>query len=219
MIPFDKLKAKCFPLSAANVDTDQLIPARFMKESRRVGYGQFLLYDLRFDSTDAPKKTFMLNQERLSDASIIVAKRNFGAGSSREAAVDALVDYGFRCVIAPSFGDIFSSNAVNNGLLPAIVKESDAECLIEYCENVLLDSSTESPIVTVDLVTQLIHCADFVISFEIKPAWRTKLLNGWDDIDLTHAYQEKIDGFFKRYEVENAWAVRPLEEKMLAIEK
>jgi len=216
MTPFIQLKAKCFPLNAANVDTDQLIPARFMKESRSVGYGQFLLYDQRFDSKGVAIETFALSQERLADASIIVARRNFGAGSSREAAVYALVDYGFRCVIAPSFGDIFASNAVNNGLLPAVVSESDTRRLLEYCDNVLRNSSTESPIVTVDLEQQLIHCTDFSVSFEIKPAWRTKLLNGWDDIDLTRAYSEKIEQFYMHYQLSTPWAVRPENDQILA---
>ncbi len=119
MEPIRQLDALACPLAQANVDTDQLIPARFMKEPRSVGYGQFLLHDLRHDESGKPRHDFVLEHPQASQASILVARRNFGAGSSREAAVYALVDFGFRCVIAPSFGDIFASNAVNNGLLPA----------------------------------------------------------------------------------------------------
>ena len=217
MTPFKQLDAKCFPLDAANVDTDQLIPARFMQESRSVGYGQFLLYDQRFDSNNIARESFRLNQTRLADAGIMVAKRNFGAGSSREAAVYALVDYGFRCVIAPSFGDIFSSNAVNNGLLPALVTEADAQKLIDYCQNQLASSLTTAPIISVDLENKQIRCADRSIAFEIKSAWRSKLLNGWDDIELTQAYSENIAQFYTDYQLRSPWAVTPQDNTILAV--
>ena len=130
MQPFTRLTATACPLPLASVDTDQLIPARFMKRSRAEGYGGHLLYDLRFDADGRPRTGFPLNDPRWAGAQILVARRNFGAGSSREAAVYALVDFGIRCVVAPSFGDIFASNAVNNGLLPARVGEADAEALL-----------------------------------------------------------------------------------------
>ena len=123
MQPFQRLTATACPLPYANIDTDQLIPARFMKRSRAEGYGGYLLHDMRFSGDGAEIADFPLNRSRYRNAQIIVARRNFGAGSSREAAVYALVDYGIRCVIAPSFGDIFASNSVNNGLLPARVDE------------------------------------------------------------------------------------------------
>ena len=217
MTPFKQLEAKCFPLDAANVDTDQLIPARFMQESRSVGYGQFLLHDLRFDSNNIAIEAVMLNQTRFADASIMVAKRNFGAGSSREAAVYALVDYGFRCVIAPSFGDIFSSNAVNNGLLPAIVTESDAQKLIEHCDNLLANSTTDAPIISVNLEEQIIRCADMSIPFEVTSAWRTKLLNGWDDIESTQVHRKSIEQFYLNYQLSSPWAVEPKDNNILAV--
>ena len=131
MKPITILDTLGVALPAANVDTDQLIPARFMKEPRSVGYGQFLLHDVRHDEQGQRVPNVMLNHPMASKAEVMVSRRNFGAGSSREAAVYALVDDGFRCVVAPSFGDIFASNAVNNGLLPAVVTEEAAEQLLQ----------------------------------------------------------------------------------------
>lgn len=191
MEPIKKLSSLACPLALENVDTDQLIPARFMKESRDVGYGKFLLHDLRFDASQSPKE-FVLNDANASSAQIMVARRNFGGGSSREAAVYALVDFGFRCVIAPSFGDIFASNSVNNGLLPALVSERD-------CETLLSALNGEFRQVSVDLQEQRITLGDIEIAFDINPTWKLKLLNGWDDIDLTMAETPKIKRFRENY--------------------
>jgi 3-isopropylmalate/(R)-2-methylmalate dehydratase small subunit len=189
MEPFTAVKATACPLPLANVDTDQLIPARFMSRSRASGYGDYLLHGHRFDENGAAKPGCPLNDLRYSGAQALVALRNFGSGSSREAAVYALVDYGFRCVIAPSFGDIFASNAVNNGLVPAQVSEADAQKLITHLEQ-------DIPDVYIDLNTQSITAGALVIGFAIDPVWRMKLLNGWDDLDLTLSFQGKIDDFF-----------------------
>jgi 3-isopropylmalate/(R)-2-methylmalate dehydratase small subunit len=124
MQPFTHLTAMAVPLPYANIDTDQLIPARFMSRPRAQGYGEFLLYDRRREPG------FPLDDPAYAGAAIVVARRNFGGGSSREAAVYALVDAGIRCVIAPSFGDIFAANAANNGLLTARVSENVAEALL-----------------------------------------------------------------------------------------
>lgn len=198
MTPFTELTAPACPLARSNVDTDQLIPARFMKEPRSVGYGQFLLYDLRYEGLAKPVQDFVLNQSGAEQAEILVSRRNFGAGSSREAAVYALVDFGFRCVIAPSFGDIFSSNAVNNGLLPAVVSETDADRLLEAL-------GTDFAAITVDLTTQQIRYADLIVPFYINAVWKTKLLNGWDDIDLTEGYRQTIDTFVEHYQNRFPW--------------
>lgn len=199
MRPFTELTAPACPLARSNVDTDQLIPARFMKEPRRVGYGQFLLYDLRYDEAAQPDPTFILNQPGAEHSQILVTRRNFGAGSSREAAVYALVDFGLRCVIAPSFGDIFSSNAVNNGLLPAVVSEADADRLLQAL-------GTGFASVSVDLTTEQIRYADQIIPFDINAVWKTRLLNGWDDIDLTEGYRQTIDTFVDHYQSRFPWA-------------
>jgi len=188
MQPFTHHTGIACPLSLSGIDTDQLIPARFMKRSRAEGYGDYLLHDLRFDESGQPRDGFPLNVPQRRGASILVTRRNFGGGSSREAAAYALIDYGIRCVIAPSFGDIFASNAVNNGLLPARVSEEDGERLLSTLEAGERDS-------TVDLEAKTIRCGSVTVPFDIEPVWRTKLLNGWDDIDLTESYSADIQAF------------------------
>ncbi|MCE8021323.1 3-isopropylmalate dehydratase small subunit [Halomonas sp. MCCC 1A11036] len=198
MEPIKIIDAPACPLPLANVDTDQLIPARFMKEPRSVGYGRFLLHDLRHDESGRPVETFILNHPQATQAKTLVARRNFGAGSSREAAVYALVDFGLRCVIAPSFGDIFASNAVNNGLLPATVSEADAEAL--------LTALGDAPgTLHVDLETQRISTGELSVAFTIAPTWRTKLLNGWDDIDMTRQHAQAIQRFAGDYANQRPW--------------
>lgn len=198
MDAFTELTSLSCALPMANIDTDQLIPARFMKEPRSVGYGQFLLHDLRFDDNGQAQPEFPLNQNGADAARIMVAGRNFGAGSSREAAVYALYDYGFRCVIAPSFGDIFAANAVNNGVLPALVSEADNDAIFAAL-------AAGDGVLHVDLHHCQIHCGERTWSFSLSPVWRTKLLNGWDDIDLTEARRDDIDRFVERYRQARAW--------------
>jgi 3-isopropylmalate/(R)-2-methylmalate dehydratase small subunit len=199
MQPFQRLTATACPLPYANIDTDQLIPARFMKRSRAEGYGGYLLHDMRFAGEGIEVPDFPLNRPQFRNAQIVVARRNFGAGSSREAAVYALVDYGIRCVIAPSFGDIFASNSVNNGLLPARVQEQDAEALMRHLEN----DGTE---LTVDLEEQSVTAGDRNIPFVVDPVWRMKLLNGWDDIDLTLNQADAIARFTAEDAARRPWA-------------
>lgn len=194
MEPFVKLTARACPLGLANVDTDQLIPARFMKRSRAEGYGGVLLHDLRFAEDGRPRPEFILNQPAYADAKILVARRNFGTGSSREAAVYALWDFGIRCVIAPSFGDIFASNAVKNGLLPAMVSEVDADLLL-----------TAGGDMTVDLDAMTITANGHVATFAIDPVRRLQLLNGWDDIDLTRRHAGEIAAFRAEHRKNMPW--------------
>lgn len=206
MQPFQRLSATACPLPYANIDTDQLIPARFMKRSRAEGYGGYLLHDMRFAGEGVEIPEFPLNRPAYRNAQIVVARRNFGAGSSREAAVYALVDYGICCVIAPSFGDIFASNSVNNGLLPAKVDEQDAEALMRFLEN----DGTE---LTVDLGTQSITAGDVQVPFVVDPVWRMKLLNGWDDIDLTLSQADAIARFTAEDTARRPWAVPRLQNR------
>ena len=172
-------------LPIEGVDTDQLIPARFMSAPRPQGYGGFLLHDLRHDAEGQPDPDFPLNRAEAAGASILIARRNFGGGSSREAAVYALADAGFRVVVAPSFGDIFSGNCISNGLLPARVATGDAERLIAAAPTRL----------EVDLEAGTITGAGDPVRFDLDPVWRLKLINGWDDIDLTAAHAETIARF------------------------
>lgn len=170
-------------LPLENVDTDQLIPARFMSTPRAQGYGPYLLHDLRRNG-NVLRDDLALNLA--PGASVLVARRNFGSGSSREAAVYALVDAGFVAVIAPSFGDIFAANAVNNGLLPARV---------ENVEPLLVALGEGTLPCTVDLGTCEITLGGTLLTFAIDPTWRTKLINGWDDIDLTRSEAARIATF------------------------
>ena len=193
MRPFRQVSAPVCALPQANVDTDQLIPARFMKRPRSEGYGNFLLYDTRFDEAGAPRVN-PVDEALTRGAQVMVARRKFGSGSSREAAVYALVDAGFRCVIAPSFGDIFAGNAVNNGLLPAVVDEA--------CVEALLGADT----VCVDLEACRVVAGDAALPFRIDPVWRVKLLNGWSDIDLTLSHAEAIRAFAQADRSRRPWA-------------
>lgn len=199
MTPLRIVTAPACPLPMANVDTDQLIPARFMSRPRSAGYGDFLLYDLRFDAEGAKVAGFPLNDPVRQGAQVLVARRNFGSGSSREAAAYALADYGFRCVIAPSFGDIFSSNAVNNGLLPARMEEAEVEALLGWLE-------AGGREVTVDLDACRVMAGDQVWGFAIDPVWRTKLLNGWSDVDLTLSRAGEIAAFAQADHTRRPWA-------------
>jgi 3-isopropylmalate/(R)-2-methylmalate dehydratase small subunit len=181
-------------LDRESVDTDQLIPARFMSTPRSEGYGGFLLHDLRFDADGVAVPEFPLN--RHAQASVLVTRRNFGSGSSREAAVYALVDFGIRVVVAPSFGDIFASNAVNNGLLPARVGDTDA--LIAALARGTLPARA-------DLEAQTVTVGGATLPFVIDSTWRQKLINGWDDTDLTRVHATEIAAYRARRAAEAPW--------------
>jgi 3-isopropylmalate/(R)-2-methylmalate dehydratase small subunit len=200
LTPLVNVEAKACPLPLAGVDTDQIIPARFMKRPRSEGYGAFLLHDLR-QGADAPATC--LDNPVYQGAAVLVARRNFGSGSSREAAVYALADYGFRVVVAPSFGDIFASNAVKNGVLPARVSEADAEALLAS------EAVREGRAIRIDLAGQTITAGNLVAAFDIDPVWKTQLLNGWDDIDLTMARTDDIESFRARDALARPWAPPP----------
>lgn len=181
-----------------NVDTDQLIPARFMSTPRVQGYGDFLLHDMRRDDAGVLRPDFPLNGPE--PASVLIAGRNFGSGSSREAAVYALVDAGFRAVIAPGFGDIFAANAINNGLLPARLEEREITALA----GALGGGDAR---VSIDLGNCEIHAAGQVFAFDLDEVWRTKLIKGWDDIDLTLQHAARIASFRDRRVAENVWVL------------
>jgi 3-isopropylmalate/(R)-2-methylmalate dehydratase small subunit len=201
MDKFIRLTAKCCPLLVPNVNTDQILPARYLKWPRAKGLGNVLFHDLRRDAEGAERADFPLNKDVYRDAKILLAARNFGSGSSREAAVYALYDYGFRCVIAPSFGDIFAQNSVKNGLLTAVVKEPNVTKLAAS----IGQNPTQE--ITVDLQQCTIGCADLAFSFAIDPISRNQLLNGWDDIDLTDSYRERITAFKEKSIVDRPWVI------------
>ena len=184
-------------LARENVDTDQLIPARFMSAPRAEGYGGFLLYDLRRDAAGELLSDMALN--RHPGASILIAGRNFGSGSSREAAVYALIDAGIRAVAAPSFGDIFLGNAVNNGLLPAQISAEASEALFER----LADSAQQA---SIDIRSGRLILGTAEVGFDLDAAARMKLINGWDDIDLTLKDTASIGEFRDRRQTAAPWA-------------
>ena len=188
------------PLDIANLNTDALLPARFLKVPRAAGLGQFLLHDLQRDAHGHQQPDFPLNRPLWRDARIIVGARNFGCGSSRESAVYALMDAGIRCVIAPSFGDIFFANAVQNGLLAATVAEEDASTLMQ-----ILNDGSALPL-SVDLEERTITCGNRVFAFTIDDVSRVRLLNGWDDIGLTKNCREAIEAFKTDDRLRRPWA-------------
>ena len=203
MDKFTRLTGAACPINQTNLNTDQILPARYLKWTRAMGIGKVLFQDLRFDAEGNEKPDFPINKPAWRNAKIVVGARNFGCGSSREAAVYALYDYGVRCVIAPSYGDIFSGNAIQNGLLTAIVTDEEAAEIMEA-----LERTPEMP-VTVDLEQQTIVCGNRTYKFTIDPVRRTRLLNGWDDIALTESHRDRISSFKAEDRAARPWALPP----------
>jgi 3-isopropylmalate/(R)-2-methylmalate dehydratase small subunit len=201
MEKFVRLTGVACPLDVPNLNTDQILPARYLKWPRSAGIGKVLFQDLRFDSEGQERPDFPLNQPTWRDASVIVAARNFGCGSSREAAVYALYDHGIRCVIAPSFGDIFAGNAVQNGLLTAVVSDDEAAEMMAA-----LAVTPQLPLV-VDLEQQTILCGNRSYRFSIDPVRRARLLNGWDDIALTESFRDQIATFKTADRLRRPWVL------------
>ena len=187
MQPFGKHHGLAVALDRANVDTDQIIPKQFLKRIERTGFGQYLFYDWRFDESGAPRPDFVLNQPRYAGASILVAGRNFGCGSSREHAPWALADYGFRCLIAPSFADIFANNCLQNGLLTVTLAENRVAELRRRVQ------AREGYRLTVDLgERRIFDDQGFGESFAIEAFRRRRLLEGLDDIGMTLRHEAAI---------------------------
>ena len=202
MQPFQTLTATAAKLDQVNVDTDQIIPKQFLKKIERTGFGIHLFHDWRF-LDDAGQKTnpdFILNQSRYQGAQILVAGDNFGCGSSREHAPWALLDYGFRSIIAPSFADIFYNNCAKNGILLVALPEASVQQLFtEIEENVGCE-------LKVDLPNQKVQSPkELEFSFEIDPFVKHRLLNGLDDIGWTLQYQSEIESFESNYQKQAPW--------------
>jgi len=185
--PFVRVSGKAVPLDMANVDTDQVIPARFLKRPRDARYPTYAFHDLRFDENGVPRPDFVLNDPRFAGAEILVADRNFGVGSSREAAVYALAAIGIRCVIAESFGDIFHSNALKNFLLPVTLPGPVVAELRALAE-------AGAP-VTIDLEQQVVRAGNRQHAFAIPPFARAAMLEGLDDVGLTLKHLPEIEAF------------------------
>jgi len=189
---FNILKSSCVPLPIENIDTDQIIPARFLKATERKGFGDNLFRDWRFNTDNSPKKDFVLNDEKFN-GQILVGGKNFGSGSSREHAAWAIYDYGFRCVISSFFADIFRNNCLNIGVLPL---KLSAEFLDKIFRSVYDDSKIE---VTVNLPDQkvLIPKLNLSESFDINSYKKENMLNGYDDIDYLMNIKDNIIQFSK----------------------
>ena len=188
------------PLPIANVDTDQILPARFLRKPRDAGYGRFLLHDLRFDGSGVTRPEVPLNRPVFANAPILAALDNFGCGSSREGAVYALVDHGFRVILAPSFGDIFYSNALKNGLLCVAMPAPSLRALI--------DRTLSSPVeITVDLPAQTVTLPDGAHHrFEIDDFRKDCLIRGLDELAMTLALDDRIRAFEERHQGQAPWA-------------
>ena len=200
MEPFRKIDEVAAPMGTPNVDTDQIIPARFLWRKRSDGWGHLLFNDLRFNDDGSEKPQFVLNRAEYRPARVLVADRNFGCGSSREHAVWSLYDYGFRAVIAPSFGDIFFNNSFQNGLLPIVQP-------IEVCE-ALRAALEQKPgaHIQVDLEAQKIIAPDGTeFDFTIDPFRKECLLAGTDEVRFTLSQADKIAAFEKTYENGMPW--------------
>ena len=182
MVPFTILASKATPLDRVNVDTDQIVPKQFLKLVKRTGFGKYLFYDWRFDRDGKPRSDFVLNNQKYSGRQIMLARDNFGSGSSREHAAWAILDYGFRAVIAPSFADIFYNNCFKNGILPARLKPDEVDYLFMNDE---LD-------IEIDLEKQLVVAGDRKMHFEIDDFRKKLLLEGLDSIGLTLQFEGQI---------------------------
>ncbi|WLR56161.1 3-isopropylmalate dehydratase small subunit [Mesobacillus subterraneus] len=190
MSSFTEMKGKVAAMDRTNVDTDQIIPKQFLKRTEKTGFGQYLFYDWLYKANGELNDDFELNHPDNKGASILIANENFGCGSSREHAPWALLDYGFKVLIAPSFADIFKQNCLKNGILPVVLPEKDVSYLLKK-------ASGQAYELTVSLEQKRVYDDQgFEAKFDITPYWYNMLLNGWDEIELTL----QLEGSIKEYE-------------------
>ena len=188
MKAFKKVKSQIIPLDIANVDTDQIIPKQFLKLVQKNGYGNYLFYEWRFNSDGSSKNAFILNNPNYEDREILLVRENFGCGSSREHAVWALFDYGFKVVLGPSFADIFYNNCFKTGILPIVLGQSDIEYLFSNSED----------FVEIDLIEQRVDINKRSIRFQIDPMRKMMLLKGLDEIGFTLQFEDSIARYEKQ---------------------
>ena len=200
MIPFTKLTGVAAPLDLANLDTDKIIPARFLRRLREPGYEKLAFHDIRFDANGEEHPDFILNQEPYRKAKVLVAGANFGCGSSREAAVYVMWDWGIRSVIAPSFGDIHYGNELQNGMLPVILPDATCEKLRQQLHD------KPGAQIGIDLETQTVTGPDgTTYRFDIDSTHKERLLKGLDDIGLVMQNIGEIEAFEKKHHAELPW--------------
>ncbi len=200
MEPFKTLEGVAAPLNMINVDTDMIIPKQFLKTIRRTGLGKALFDEMRFNQDGSEIPDFVLNRPAYRQAQILVTGDNFGCGSSREHAPWALLDFGIRCIIAPSFADIFYNNCFKNGILPIKLPQADVDKLMDDAQR------GSNARLFIDLENQQIKGPDGgTIAFEVDAFRKQCLLNGWDDIGLTLRSEEKISSYEKDHKVQAPW--------------
>ena len=200
MDKFTTLRGVAAPLPMINVDTDMIIPKQFLKTIKRSGLGKNLFDEMRFDTSGAERPDFVLNKPAYRDSRFLITGENFGCGSSREHAPWALLDFGIRCIIAPSFADIFYNNCFKNGILPVVLPQEQVDLLMDDAQR------GANALVAVDLEAQQITGPDGgMISFEIDPFRKACLLDGLDDIALTMAKSDSIDSFESRQKTAQPW--------------
>ena len=197
MKKFNSLRSIPAYLPIANIDTDMIIPKQFLKTIKRTGLGKSLFYEMRYDETGKKIREFVLDQEPYNNSSILLVGKNFGCGSSREHAPWALLDFGIKCVIGPSFADIFYNNCFKNGMLPIILDEKKIEELIQY--------SKRKENIEINLTEQQIMFGNKRIKFEIDPFKKKCLLNGLDDIALSLEQSEKISSYENKLRKNKPW--------------
>ena len=185
------LRSKATPLDRVNVDTDQIVPKQFLKLVNRAGFGKYLFYDWRFDTDGKPRSDFVLNNPKYSSRQILLTRDNFGSGSSREHAVWAILDYGFKAIIAPSFADIFYNNCLRNGLLPVRLQHHEIDYLF----------SDEDLSIEIDLAKQKVMAGLHTVHFEIDNFHKKLLLEGLDSIGLTLQLEDYISRYEKQKQI------------------
>ncbi|MCK5384011.1 MAG: 3-isopropylmalate dehydratase small subunit [Alphaproteobacteria bacterium] len=200
MEPFTKLSATAAPLDMINVNTDVIIPKQFLKTVKRTGLGVSAFYDIRYNEDGNENQDFVLNKPEYKGVQILITGENFGSGSSREHAPWAILDMGIRCIIAPSFADIFYNNCFKNGILPVTLPQKQVSALMEEAK------ATPDAIFEIDLENQTVTCGDkHSYSFEVEPFRKHCLMGGIDDIDLTLQKEAVIANFEKKLKSEKPW--------------
>lgn len=200
MEPLRQVTGVAAPLGLADLDTDRILPARFMRKPRSAAYADYCFHDMRHLADGRHDPEFLLNDPRYADAKILVVGANFGSGSSREGAVYALLEYGFRTVIAPKFGDIFAANATANGLLTIVLPAEQVADLVKAL------TDAEPPVLAIDLAEQTIRGVGLEFTFDVDPFKKDGLLRGLDEIDLSLEYGQQIAEFERRYRQQWPWA-------------
>ncbi len=198
MQPFTKLTGRCAPLPLSNIDTDMIIPKQFLKTIKRTGLGKNLFDEMRFTNDGIEIPSFILNQPAYRNASILIAGQNFGCGSSREHAPWAILDFGIRCVIAPSYADIFYNNCFKNGILPLVLSQEQVDEITKYAEN-------ENNSVEINLETQTVSANGKAYKFEIDSFRKYCLINGLDDIGLTLEKEKNIISYEDKMKSQTPW--------------